>query len=139
MRYDGAMFVAAYIIALILFCVIDLLWIGVIAKSFYRKYLGYIMAERVNWFAAVVFYLLFVFGLVFFVIQPAFTAGLGLRAAGYGALFGLVSYATYDLTNHATVRNWPKIITIADMAWGAFTGAVVSGLTYIVVTTFFVR
>jgi uncharacterized membrane protein len=89
-----------------------------VARRFYRKHLGFIMAARPNWVAAIIFYLLFVFGIVFFVVTPGFESGsLGttlLRAA----LFGLITYATYDLTNLATLKDWPLIVTLVDIVWG---------------------
>ncbi|MCX8124806.1 MAG: DUF2177 family protein [Spirochaetes bacterium] len=117
-----------YIVALILFLAIDALWLGVIAKNMYRTYLGYIMGDVV-WWAVIAFYLLFIIGLQYFCIVPALKAGSVMQALYTGALFGLITYATYDLTNQATVKGWPVLVTCVDLLWGACIGAVVSALT----------
>ena len=114
-----------WLVTLGAFALIDALWLGLVAPSFYKKHLGYIMAPHPNWTAAVLFYLLFMVGLVVFVVLPSSTS----RALGivfvYGALFGLVTYATYDLTNHATIKDWPTIVTGVDLLWGTvLTGSV---------------
>jgi uncharacterized membrane protein len=111
-------FIILYLVVFVAFFAIDMLWLGLVARSFYRKHLGFIMAPRPNWAAAIVFYLLFIFGVVFFVVAPGLESGsLGttlLRAA----LFGLITYATYDLTNLATLKDWPLIVTLVDILWG---------------------
>ncbi|MFZ5565075.1 MAG: DUF2177 family protein [Thermodesulfobacteriota bacterium] len=101
------------------FLVIDLVWLGVVARSMYQKHLGYLMAPQVNWGAAIVFYLIFVFGLFFFAVLPGIESRALAKTLVSGCLFGLICYATYDLTNLATVRQWPLTITLIDMAWGA--------------------
>lgn len=115
-----------YIITLIVFFVIDLIWLGVVAKDFYRRHLGFLMSPKVNWTAAMLFYLLFIVGLLVFVIRPALAAGAPLQALFYGALLGLISYATYDLTNLATLKDWPLVVTVIDLIWGTVLGGVVS-------------
>lgn len=115
-----------YIITLVVFFVIDMIWLGVVAKGFYRKHLGPLMTTKVNWMAAILFYLLFIVGLLVFVIRPALVAGAPLNALLYGALLGLISYATYDLTNLATLKDWPLVVTIVDLIWGTVLGGVVS-------------
>ena len=100
--------------------VLDGVWLAVIAKSFYARHLGALMSQNPVWAAAVLFYLLYAVGVVYFVVAPAVAGSLTWYAVILrGALFGLVAYATYDLTNHATIVNWPTIITVVDMAWGA--------------------
>ena len=84
-----------------------MLWLGVVARGFYRRQLGGLLADQVNWAAAIVFYLLYIAGIVFFVTLPAARAGSLARALATGAFFGLVAYATYDLTNLATLKGWP--------------------------------
>lgn len=128
------MFVKLYIIALPLFLIIDMIWLGFIAKNFYAKHIGFIMTDQVNWVAAIIFYLLFIVGLVLFVINPALLKESVTHALLLGALFGLITYATYDLTNLATLKDWPLIVTIVDLVWGAFIGGSVSALTYLIVT-----
>ena len=94
-----------YLIALPVFFAIDMVWLGAVAKGFYRKHLGYLMAPKVGWPAAILFYLLFIAGLVVFAVRPGVLAGSPLKGLLLGAFLGLVSYATYDLTNQATVRD----------------------------------
>jgi len=115
-----------YLITLVVFFVIDMIWLGVVAKGFYRRQLGTLMTPQVNWAAAVLFYLLFIVGLLVFVIRPALVAGAPLNALFYGALLGLISYATYDLTNLATLKDWPLAVTIVDLIWGTVLGGIVS-------------
>jgi len=115
-----------YLITLVVFFVIDMIWLGVVAKGFYRRHLGAFMTPKVNWTAAMLFYLLFIVGLLVFVIRPALAAGAPLNALFFGALLGLVSYATYDLTNLATLKDWPLIVTVVDLIWGTVLGGVVS-------------
>ncbi|HSA94624.1 MAG TPA: DUF2177 family protein, partial [Acidobacteriota bacterium] len=93
--------VLLYVITLAIFFAIDMVWLGVVAKTFYRRHLGYLMAPKVGWLAALLFYLLFIAGLVVFAVRPALVAGAPLKALLLGAFLGLVSYATYDLTNQA--------------------------------------
>ena len=115
-----------YLITLAVFFLIDMVWLGVAAKGFYRKHLGPMLSPKVNWAAAILFYLLFIAGLLVFVIEPALAAGAPLRALAFGALFGLISYATYDLSNLATLKDWPLAVTIVDLVWGTVLGGAVS-------------
>jgi len=126
------MFVKLYLIALPVFFVIDMIWLGLIAKNFYRQQIGFLMKADINWFAAVVFYLLFIGGLVLFVIAPAVEKKLWLNAMVMGALFGLITYATYDLTNLATVRDWPVLVTVVDLIWGTVLASSVSLISYMI-------
>jgi uncharacterized membrane protein len=90
------------------------------------------MKTDVNWTAAIIFYLIFIAGLVVFVISPAVEKGSWMHALFFGALFGLVCYATYDLTNLAVAKDWPILVTIVDLAWGAAIAASVSTITYLI-------
>ena len=117
-------YLKVYVAALVGFFAIDIVWLAVVAHGFYRKHLGFLLADQPNWWAAIPFYLLFVSGMVVFVVAPALQAGSIWRALLLGAFFGLVTYATYDLTNHATLRNWALQITLVDIAWGSFVSAV---------------
>lgn len=130
------MFLKLYAIALPVFFAIDMAWLGLIAKNFYNKHLGYLMTSNVNWAAAIIFYLLFIVGLVVFVITPAMQKNSWAHALLFGALFGLIAYATYDLTNLATVKNWPLLVTIVDLAWGAALAAGVSTITFLIAKKF---
>lgn len=110
------------------FFLIDIIWLTA-ARNFYRKHLGPLMAERVNWPAAAVFYLLFLAGLLVFVVIPSVRSGQPGRSLFLGALFGLVTYATYDLTNLATLKGWPPIITWVDLVWGSVLCALVARIS----------
>ena len=123
--------VKTYLIAFSVFLVIDLLWLGVIAKSFYFRHLEPFFAEKINWAAAFVFYMLFVAGILIFAVMPAVEKQSLQRAVIYGALFGFFTYATYDLTNLATLRNWPLIIVIVDILWGTVLCAAVATAGYL--------
>lgn len=125
-------FIKLYLISLPIFAAIDLLWIGVIAKNFYKDQIGHLMASEIRWGAVVLFYLLYLFGLVFFAILPAVRENSWIHAMVYGALFGLVCYATYDLTNLATLKKWPVKMVYYDLIWGAFVSGAVSWITYLV-------
>ena len=118
-------FLKHYLIALVVFTVIDLVWLLVISKKLYKDKIGHLMADKANLPAAAIFYLLFIAALVFFVINPAVEKQSVLYGLGVGAFFGLVTYATYDLTNLATLRDWPVSLTIIDLVWGSF----VTGVT----------
>jgi len=115
-----------YLITLAVFFLIDMIWLGVVAKGFYRKHLGPLMSPKVNWAAAILFYLLFIVGLVVFAVRPALAAGKPVQALLLGALLGLISYATYDLTNLATLKDWPIVVTVVDLIWGTVLGGSVS-------------
>ena len=120
-----------YLIALVTFLAIDFVWLAVVARAFYRKHLGFLLADQPNWWAAIAFYLIFVFGIVLFSVAPALQAGSISKALVLGGFFGLVTYATYDLTNYATVKDWPGIVTFIDLCWGAALSASVSCLGYL--------
>lgn len=126
------MFLKLYCIALPIFFGIDMVWLGVAAKNFYTKQIGFLMTPKVNWVAAILFYMLFVVGLVVFVIAPAVEKDSWGRALMLGALFGLISYATYDLTNLATLKDWPLPLTVVDLIWGTVLGSSVSVGTYFI-------
>jgi uncharacterized membrane protein len=126
------MFIKLYAIAFPVFFAIDMVWLVLVAKNFYKNQIGFIMKPNINWTAAILFYLLFIVGLVLFVIAPALEKGLWTHALLFGALFGLITYATYDLTNLATLKDWPLLVTIVDLAWGAALGASVSLVTYLI-------
>lgn len=128
------MFIKLFAIALPVFFAIDIVWIGFVAKDFYRQQIGYLLRSDVNWAAAIIFYLVFMAGLVFFVIAPAMEKGSWTYALLAGAFFGFVCYATYDLTSLATTKDWPLLVTIVDLAWGAVLVASVSSITYFIAT-----
>ena len=121
-------FFTLYLISVPVFFLVDMLWLGVIAREFYQARIGHLM--EINWSAAIIFYLIFLIGVTIFAMYPAVMSGGGWQqAALYGALFGFFTYATYDLTNLATLRGWPLDMAIVDIVWGTTLGAVVAGLT----------
>jgi uncharacterized membrane protein len=116
-------YVVGYAIALAVFVAADMLWLGAMVARIYRPALGDILAATVNLAPALVFYLIYPVGLMIFAIVPGLKSGSVATAATYGALFGFFTYATYDLSNFATLRNWTLQVTIVDIAWGTLLGA----------------
>jgi uncharacterized membrane protein len=116
-------YIIAFAATLIVFAGIDLIWLGAIAKGFYRAQLGNLMASKIGLLPAIVFYMIFAAGLVHFAVRPALVSGAWTDAATAGALLGFVAYATYDLTNLATLRDWPPLLTVVDLAWGTMLSA----------------
>lgn len=128
-------YVSVYAVSVPIFFAIDMVWLGFVASSFYKNQLGHLLGP-VNWPVAISFYLIFLVGLLIFAIAPAL-AGRGLmHAIVFGALFGFFTYATYDLTNWATLRDWPWQVALVDMLWGTVLSASVAGLTYLVASKF---
>jgi len=123
-------YVIIYMITLAVFFLIDIVWLALIANKLYKDQIGFIMKDKPNWIAAIIFYLIFVLGLVFFVIDPALLSESILEALLRGMFFGFITYATYDLTNLATLDKWPLKITIIDLIWGTTLGGLVSIISY---------
>ena len=126
------MFIKLFLIALPVFFVIDMVWLVLVAKKFYQEQIGFLMKPDINWFAAIIFYLLFIAGLVIFVISPAVEKHSWVHALLFGALFGLITYATYDLTNLATLKDWPLLVTVVDLIWGSVLASSISLITYFI-------
>ena len=126
------MTILIFFIAFMIFFVIDILWLGLFAKKMYQSQIGFILAKKPNWYAAVVFYVLYIVFLLIFAVMPALDKGSLTDAMLYGGLYGFITYATYDLTNLATLDKWPLKVTIVDMIWGTFLGFSVSTLTYVI-------
>jgi uncharacterized membrane protein len=125
--------IKVYLLTFAVFLVIDMIWLSVIASSLYSRYLGYIMSPTPNLFAAFVFYALFIVGLLVFVILPALKEKSMQTTLGRAALFGLVTYATYDLTNLATLKDWPLTITIIDLIWGTVLSTLVTWISLMLI------
>ncbi len=123
----------AYLLTAIVFFAIDLTWLGWVAKDLYRKYLGSFLSDQVNWSAAFIFYALFIVGIFIFAILPATDKNSFSHAVIYGALFGFFTYATYDLTNLATLKNWPLTIVFIDIIWGSILTGTVAAAGYWIV------
>lgn len=126
------MFIKLFLISLPVFFVIDIIWLALVARKFYNNQLGFLMRPEVNWYAAIIFYLVFLCGLVVFVITPALEKQSLTHALLFGAFFGLVTYATYDLTNLATIKDWPVLVTVVDLVWGMVLSSSVSSITYLI-------
>lgn len=124
---------SALVATVLAMLVLDGVWLGLVARGFYRRHLGFLMADQVNWGAAVLFYALYAIGLTVFVVMPSIDGASVGTALWRGALFGLIAYATYDLTNQATLKDWPVIVTAVDLAWGMLLSAAVGAIaTYAV-------
>lgn len=117
-----------YLISLPVFFIIDLLWIGVFANAFYDRQIGHLRGD-INWIPALAFYFIFLAGLTWFATYPAAQAGSVWQGIILGAMYGFFIYAAYDLTNMATLKDWPLLMTLVDMAWGMVLGGAVTGLT----------
>jgi uncharacterized membrane protein len=127
----SVLFIQTYAVSLVAFLVLDFTWLGFVARGFYRQQLGDLLNPDVRWSAAVVFYLIFVAGVVVFAVLPAVERGSLGRALLLGGFLGLVAYAAYDLTNLATLRGFPTLMAAVDMAWGAVLTAAVAALGYL--------
>lgn len=120
----------AYAACAVTMVAIDAVWLGVLALDFYQHTIGHLLADRPDFRAAALFYVLYIAGIVIFAVRPALDGGAWTRAAGLGALYGLFCYMTYDLTNVATLRDFPWIVAGVDIAWGMFISAVTAAAGY---------
>lgn len=127
--------IVRFVIAGVVMGALDAFWLSVVANKFYKSQIGQLLLDKPNMVAAVAFYVVYLIGVVVFVLNPALEKGSWLHALGYGALFGLVAYATYDLTNLATLKDWPVKLVIIDLLWGMALTATVAAVTYGVVRT----
>jgi uncharacterized membrane protein len=119
-----------YALTVPVFFIIDLIWLGVVARGFYQKNLKYILSPNVNWTAAIIFYLMYIAGILIFAVLPGIAKDSVRHAALWGALFGFFTYATYDLTNLALLKDWPLNIVVVDILWGMVLCTVVSTLSF---------
>lgn len=125
---------ALYAITLVVFLGIDTVWLLSMSTRFYKRQLGDLMRESPNLPVALIFYLLYVLVVLLLVVMPAVEKGSLIQAVGFGALFGLAAYGTYDITNLSTIRDWPAIVAVVDMAWGSTLTGIVSAAGYLVAT-----
>ncbi len=125
---DFGQFIILYLLSAPIFFAIDMVWLGVVARNFYQRHLGYLLGP-VNWPAAIGFYLIYLVGVTLFASYPGAMAESAMLALGLGAAFGFFTYATYDMTNWATVRDWPAKVVVVDILWGTVLGASVAGAT----------
>lgn len=121
-----------YLLTIPVFFAIDLLWLGVVAKDLYQKNLAHLLSPEVNWPAAFAFYFMYIAGIILFAVKPGLDAQSLAKAALWGALFGFFTYATYDLTNLATLRDWPLRIVVIDIAWGTLLCTSVASGSYLI-------
>lgn len=128
-------YLKTYSVAFAVFMVIDMIWLGIVARKLYKEQIGFLLKTDVNWIAALAFYMLYVVGILFFVLEPAFAAGSAIYALLAGMFFGFITYATYDLTNLATLKDWPLLITFVDLAWGSALGGLTAYVSYLILTS----
>lgn len=126
----------SYLVTLVVFFLIDIVWLAFIGKNFYKNQIGFLMKTSPNWIAALIFYAIFIMGLIFFVVNPSLEKESVRYAITAGMLFGLITYSTYDLTNLATLQNWPLKVTIVDMIWGTFLTGSVSTISHLILSKF---
>jgi uncharacterized membrane protein len=125
-----------YVTTLVAFLAVDMIWLGIMAPRYYRPTMGDIVLDTINLPAAIAFYVLYPIGLLVFAIYPALKSGSLTTALAHGALFGFFTYATYDLTNLATLRNWTWSLTVVDVAWGTVLAAASAAIAFTVITRF---
>ena len=128
----ATLFVQTYVVSLVTFLALDFAWLGWIARGFYRRQLGHLLSPEVRWAPAIIFYALFVAAVVVFAVAPAIERGSLGRAMMLGAFFGIVTYATYDLTNLATMRGFPTLVAAVDMTWGCILTSIVAAVGYVI-------
>lgn len=126
------MYVKLYVIGFLVFLAIDAVWLGFVAPKFYKTHLGHLMSASPNLLVALIFYLIFIVGIVYFVLVPGIEAESIGKVILSGVLFGFMTYGTYDLTNMATLKDWPVIVTVVDLIWGSFLTGSVSVVTYLI-------
>lgn len=124
-------YIKLYLLTVVIFFAVDLVWLGLVAKGFYQTQLKGILGESVHWKAAIVFYLIYIIGILIFAVIPALEKGVWSRALLWGAMFGFFTYSTYDLTNMATLDRWPLMVAVVDVLWGTVLCAAVSVLSYL--------
>ena len=126
--------IVAYLITAAVFLIIDYIWLGVLMKDYFQTQLSHLMADDVNLAIAAIFYLFFAAGIVLFCVMPAFEAGSWAKAATLGAVLGFLAYGTYDVTNMATLRDWPVMMSVIDVTWGTTITAVSATAGYALTT-----
>jgi len=125
-------FLIAYLVTVVVFLVIDYIWLGIIMKDYLQTQLGHLMVDEVNLTIAAFFYLFFAAGIVLFCVMPAFEAQSWIKAAVLGGILGFLAYGTYDVTNMATLKDWPVMMSVIDIAWGTTLTAVSATAGYVV-------
>jgi uncharacterized membrane protein len=128
---DAQFYLKLYLLTIPVFFAIDLLWLGVIAKDLYQKNLAHLLSSTVNWPAALIFYAVYIVGIMLFAVRPALADQSLIKAATWGALYGFFTYATYDLTNLATLKDWPLKVVAVDIVWGILLCTLVASASYL--------
>lgn len=123
-----------YLLTVPIFFLLDIIWLGYVAKGFYRRHLEFILGPEVNWPAAVVFYLIYIVGILVFAVVPGMERASLTRALVFGGLYGFFTYATYDLTNMALIKGWPMKVVVVDILWGMVLCAAVAMASFKVAT-----
>lgn len=121
-----------YLLTVPVFFAIDMTWLGLVAKDFYKGQIGFLMRTDIIWWAAILFYLLFIVGIIYYAVLPAHATGDWTKALLYGALFGFFTYMTYDLTNYSTLKDWPLTLAIVDTVWGTVLSASVATVSFFI-------
>ena len=124
--------ILVFTITFIVFLLIDFLWLSVISGDLYKNNIGHLMSKNVQLLPALIFYAIFVVGLTVLVLIPGLESQDLTRTLLLAALFGLVTYATYDLTNLATLKDWPLKITLIDLAWGTTVSTLTTLISYLI-------
>ncbi len=124
-------YISLFVLTTVIFFAIDMVWLGVISKNFYREKLGFIFTGEVNWIPAIIFYFIYIFGILYFAVIPGFSTGNWKLVLLNGAFLGFLCYATYDLTNMATIKQWPLIVVIVDIIWGTVLTGSVAVISYL--------
>ena len=121
-----------YLLTVPVFFLIDMTWLGLVAKNFYRSQLSTLMRTDIIWWAAILFYFLFILGIILFAVMPAVSAGSWMKALTLGAMFGFFTYMTYDLTNYSTLNGWPLTLVVVDILWGTLLSASVATASFFI-------
>lgn len=121
---------AVYLSTFGIFLALDALWLGKVSPKLYRNNIGHLMAKRPNLVAAAIFYAIYILGITVFVLIPTLQSGSIGEALIKGGLFGLVAYATFDLTSQAVFKNWPTKITVIDLVWGSFITSITTAIVF---------
>jgi uncharacterized membrane protein len=129
--------IISYISTLITFIFLDAIWLGLVAKGFYAKQMGFLFSKSINFIPVLVFYPVYAFGVMILAVLPALSSGSWLEALWKGALIGLLAYGAYDLTNQATIAGWPTLVTVIDIGWGIIVTGATSVIAYFLINLFY--
>ena len=121
-----------FVLTIPVFFLIDMVWLSTMIPSFYRKRLGHLMSKKPNWTAAFIFYFIFIIGILFFAVAPNLPDGDWQQSLFLGAMYGLFTYSTYNLTNLATLKNWSPVVVFVDILWGMFLCGSVASISFLI-------